>query len=293
MTYWRPLSLAWKALNGMIDRNGIEIAGYIAFTVMLSIFPFMIFVVSIAGFFGETQTGANFLNTMALFAPPEMMKTLLPAIQQVTQNRSGSLLTIGLALALYSAGSAVSALRLALNLAYGLDETRSLWWRKGQDFLIVMFGSALLILLSFGVFLWPWVWRVIAWFTFTNPDDRGIWHVLRYAVALVLIATGVVALHRILPNTRLKFRNILPGALTTTAIWIVAVISLTLYFGKFANYDATYGSLGGVIVTLMFFYISAIIFIFGGELNAALLVHAEKHRPPPNPELQSSLPLKT
>ena len=122
MTYWRPLSLAWKALNGMIDRNGIEIAGYIAFTVMLAIFPFMIFVVSIAGFFGETQTGANFLGTMAVFAPPEMMKTLLPAIQQVTQNRSGSLLTIGLALALYSAGSAVSALRLALNLAYGLDE---------------------------------------------------------------------------------------------------------------------------------------------------------------------------
>jgi membrane protein len=293
MTYWRPLSLAWKALNGMIDRNGIEIAGYIAFTVMLAIFPFMIFVVSIAGFFGETQTGANFLNTMALFAPPEMMKTLLPAIQQVTQNRSGSLLTIGLALALYSAGSAVSALRLALNLAYGLDETRSLWWRKSQDFLIVMFGSALLILLSFGVFLWPWVWRVIAWFTFTNPQDRGIWLFIRYAAALVLISAGVIALHRILPNTRLKFRNILPGALTTTAIWIVAVVSLTLYFGKFANYDATYGSLGGVIVTLMFFYISAIIFIFGGELNAALLVHAEKHAPPPNPELQSSLPLKT
>jgi len=80
--------------------------------------------------------------------------------------------------------------------------------------------------------------------------------------------------------------------LTTTVIWIIAASLLTLYFGKFANYSATYGSLGGVVITLLFFYVSAIIFIFGGELNAALMPHEEKLAPPPNPELKP-LPLKT
>ncbi len=292
MKLWWPLKLGWKAFDGLISRNGIEISGYIAFTVMLSLFPFMIFLVSVTGFFGDTRTGENFLRTMAVFAPPEMMKTLLPAIQQVTQNRSGSLLTIGLALALYSAASSVAALRLALNLSYGVEETRSFWWRKLQDFMIVIVGSVLVVLLSVAIILGPWVWRIIAWFTFVNPADQELWHIARYSAALVVLALGVVALHRILPNAALTFRQILPGALTTTIIWIITASLLTLYFGKFANYDATYGSLGGVIVTLMFFYISAIIFIFGGELNAALLATEERHAPPPNPELQSSLPLK-
>ena len=76
----RPAALIWKALYGMSCRNGFEIAGHIAFTVMLSLFPFLIFLVSVAGFFGDTRSGQDFLNTMSLFAPPAVMTTLAPAI---------------------------------------------------------------------------------------------------------------------------------------------------------------------------------------------------------------------
>jgi membrane protein len=282
-----PLNLVWKAVDGMISRNGIEIGGYIAFTTMLSLFPFMIFLVSLAGFFGATQAGENFLTTMAMFAPPEVMKTLLPAIDEVTKNRSGGLLTIGLVLALYSAGSAVAALRLALNLCYGVDEMRSFWWRKTEDFLIVIIGSILLILLSVAIILGPWAWKIFTWFLFLDPADRTLWHVARYTFAITVLAIGVIALHRVLPDAHLALRQILPGALSTTILWIVAASVLSYYFGSLANYNATYGSLGGVIITLMFFYITAIIFIFGGELNAALMAHREKHAPGPNPELRS------
>jgi membrane protein len=287
----QPLALIWKALDGMSCRNGFEIAGHIAFTVMLSLFPFLIFLVSVAGFFGDTRSGQDFLNTMSLFAPPAVMTTLQPAIQQVILNRSGSLLTIGLALSLYSASSAVAALRLALDLAYGVDENRSFLWRKVQDFAIVLFGSIIIIASSVAIIAGPWAWKLIATFAFIDPADQSLWHLARYGFTLVLLALAVIALHRILPNSRLTLRQILPGALTTTIAWIVAASVLTLYFGKFANYDATYGSLGGVVITLMFFYVSAIIFIFGGELNAALLPHEEKLAPPPNQELQS-LPVK-
>ena len=282
---WPPVALAWKSFDGLSNRNGIEIAGYIAFTVMLSLFPFMIFLVSVAGFFGDTRTGEDFLSTISLFAPPDVLKTLQPAILEVIQNRSGSLLTIGLALSLYSASSAVSALRLALDLAYGVEETRSFWLRKAQDFLIVIVGSVILMMTSVAVILGPWVWRLITWLTFMDPKNQSLWHLARYSFAIVILALAVIALHRILPNCKMKFMQILPGALTTTVIWIITASGLTFYFGEFANYSATYGSLGGVIVTLMFFYISAIIFIFGGELNATLLARHSKAPPPPNPEV--------
>jgi membrane protein len=287
----RPAALIWKALYGMSCRNGFEIAGHIAFTVMLSLFPFLIFLVSVAGFFGDTRSGQDFINTMSLFAPPAVMTTLAPAIQEVILNRSGSLLTIGLALSLYSASSAVAALRLALDLAYGVEEQRSFLWRKVQDFAVVLVGSVIIIASSVAIIAGPWVWSLIAIFTFIDPADQSLWHLARYGFTLVLLAAAVIVLHRVLPNGRLTLRQILPGALTTTIAWIVAASILTLYFGKFANYDATYGSLGGVVITLMFFYVSAVIFIFGGELNATLIAHEEKLAPPPNPEV-NALPVK-
>jgi membrane protein len=288
----QPLGILWTAIDGMSCRNGFEIAGYIAFTIMLSLFPFMIFLVSVAGFFGDTQSGQDFLYTISMFAPPAVMATLQPAINEVIQNRSGGLLTIGLALSLYSASSAVAALRLALDLAYGVEEHRSLLWRKAQDFVIVIVGSIIIMLSSLAIIAGPWLLKLVADFVFIDATDEELIHLARYGFTLLALAALVVALHVVLPNSKLTIRQILPGAVTTTITWIVAASVLTLYFGKFANYSATYGSLGGVVITLMFFYVSAIIFIFGGELNAALLPHEEKLAPPPNPELKP-LPLKT
>jgi membrane protein len=287
-----PLAFLWKVIDGMSCRNGFEIAGYIAFTVMLSLFPFMIFLVSVAAFFGDTRSGQDFLNTISLFAPPAVMMTLQPAIDEVIKNRSGSLLTIGLLLSLYSASSSVAALRLALDLAYGVDETRSFWWRKVQDFIVVVVGSIIVMLSSVAIIAGPWILNLVARFTFIDATDEDLIHLARYGFTLLLLAALVVVLHIVLPNSRLRIRQILPGALTTTVMWIVAASLLTFYFGEFANYDATYGSLGGVVITLLFFYVSAIIFIFGGEVNAAMLPHEEKLAPPPNQELKP-LPLKT
>jgi membrane protein len=287
MTARQIWGVVWRAFQGLTNRNGIEISGYIAFTTMLSLFPFLIFLVSIAGFLGDTRTGQDFISTMSLFAPPDVMKTLEPALDQVIQNRSGGLLTFGLVFALYSAASGVAALRLALNLAYGIEEKRSYWLRKAEDFGIVVVGSIVLMLISAAIILGPWIWQVIAWFNLANSGEQSLWHIARYGFTLVVLAVSVVALHRVLPDAKLRLREILPGALTTTIAWIIAASLLTLYFGKFANYASTYGSLGGVIITLMFFYISAIIFIFGGELNA-VLAEPRKARPQPQQELRPS-----
>jgi membrane protein len=284
---WIPM-LVWGAINGLIGRNGIEISGYIAFTIMLAFFPFMIFLVAVAGFFGDSDSGARFIDTLALLAPPQVATTLEPVIQEVLKNRSGGLLTIGLAGALYSAGSGVAALRLALNLSYGVDETRSYFMRKLEDFLLVIIGSVVVLLSSVAIILGPWIWGVATWLSLVDAQQQEFWHILRYGVTLIMMQTAVMALHRVLPDSHLTWRQIFPGALTTTISWIVAASLLTVYFGHFADYAATYGSLGGVVITLMFFYISAIIFVFGGELNAALIARGMTLSHTPNSELKSS-----
>ena len=138
--------LVWKAAEALVLKNGIEFSGYIAFTAMLALFPFLIFLVSIGGFLGDTTTGQEFMNTMALLVPPDVLNTLQPAMQEVLKSRSGSLLTIGLVLSLYSAASGVDALRTALNLSYGVAESRSFWFRKIENILAVLIGSVILIL---------------------------------------------------------------------------------------------------------------------------------------------------
>jgi membrane protein len=290
MKFSTAVTLGWDAIQGLSKRNGVEFSGYIAFTIMLSLFPFLIFLVSVAGFFGQTRTGEEVISTMSLFAPPDVINTLQPALQQVIQKRSGGLLTFGLLFALYSAASGVAALRIALNLTYGANETRSFLSRKLQDFFIVIVGSVVVILASAAIILGPFLWKMLAWFTFVSSDDRSAWHVARYGFTLIILATSVVSLHRVLPDTRLQWKEILPGALTTTILWVIAASVLTLYFGRYANYASTYGSLGGVIITLMFFYISAIIFIFGGELNAVLLAREKAPGAPQHRELRPSSP---
>jgi len=216
---------------------------------------------------------------MTMLAPPQVSATLQPAIEHVIQSRSGSMLTIGLLLALYSAGSGVATLRLALNLAYNVAETRSFWYRKAQDFLVVVLGSGILILATLAIVLGPQIWSLIAMLAPVAPGHRHLWHLARYGLSLAMILASVVVLHRILPNEKLTVPQILPGAVATTVAWTLAASALTLYFGHVADSTATYGSLGGVIVTLLFFYVSGIIFIFGGELNAALMKrHASRAR---------------
>jgi membrane protein len=181
-------------------------------------------------------------------------------------------------------------------MAYGVAEKRSYLWLKGEDFLIVLVGTIIVIIASASIILGPLTWKIVAWFMFFDAADTRLWHLARYGFTLFVLAVGTIALHRVLPNARLQFAQILPGALATTILWVVAASVLSFYFGKFGNYASTYGSLGGVIITLLFFYVSAIIFVFGGEVNAALLeMHHAKHpqsKTSPSPGTPDSRPAR-
>jgi membrane protein len=248
--------------------QGLELAGYIAFTAFFSLFPFVIFLAALAGFLGDRETANEFIVAMFDLLPDDVAQTLAPAVREVMGARRGGLLTVGILTTLWFASSGVEALRAGLNRAYGVTEERALWWLRLQSIAFVIAGGLIMFFLSLAVILGPLLWRALGP---TLDDLLGTelaFLTLRHLAALVLLWGALMLLHRWLPNARQAYLRVLPGVCATTLLWFVGASLFSWYIGHLADYSAFYGSLGGVAITLMFFYVTAIIFLFGAEFNA-------------------------
>lgn len=259
------------AATAMANTLALQLAGHIAYTGLLAIFPFLIFLASLAGFLGVYVDSIAGVNAVFDMLPTDVAKTLKPVINEVLRTQDGGLLTLGLLGALWVASNAFDALRIALNAAYEFDEPRPWWLMKLGSIGAVVIGGIVFILLSVLIIFGPLIWKGILYISPLSQEDRWAYSLLRYSLASTLLFLTVLALHRWLPGHRMRFRALLPGALATTVLWLAGASLFSLYVANLGNYSATYGSLGGVIITLLFFYISAVLFIFGAELNAALL----------------------
>jgi membrane protein len=264
------VALAWDAGERLVDEDGLEMSGHVAFTAMLALFPFLVFLAALAGLVGDVHGAETFVEYLFLFVPQEIVRTLVPAINQVLSTPRTDLAAIGLVAALWSAMSGVDALRVSLNRAYGAIEHRPYWRRKVMDFAFVLLGSIMIVLLTIGIVLGPLVAQVLTRMLGMFAPELDLWARGRYVVTLAVMLAGLVVVHRWLPNVKHRARDVLPGAIATTVLWVLAAMLFGEYLGRFANYGATYGSLAGVIAALLFFYVSAILFVYGGQLNAAL-----------------------
>ncbi|HEX6114931.1 MAG TPA: YihY/virulence factor BrkB family protein [Geminicoccaceae bacterium] len=260
-----PYHAAWRLV--MVD-EGLELSGYIAFTAFLSLFPFLIFLAALAGFLGDRETADAFIEGMFEFMPDDVAETLAPAVREVVGARQGGLLTFGILATLWFASNGFEALRTGLNRAYGVTEQRAIWWLRLQSIAFVISGGLIILFLSLVVILGPLVWKVLGPAVDRVLEIRLLFGMGRYVLAGVLMFGALTLLHRWLPNTRQAIARILPGVGATTVLWLVGASLFAWYVGNLTDYSAYYGSLGGVAITLVFFYISAIIFIFGAEINA-------------------------
>ena len=254
----------------LLRHEGFELSGYIAFTAILALFPFLIFLTALAGFLGDAESADRIIATLFDLAPAAVVQVLAPILREVLTQQHGGLLTVSILFALWTASSGVEALRTLLNRCYEVTETRSFWQTRPLSVVIVVGGASLSLVLSIGLVLGPILWRVVTSYVPVSGAWFLPWVVLRYGLAAILVSGGLVALHRMLPNCRQPMRRVWPGAATTALLWLAAAASFSVYVDNFASYSVTYGSLGGAIMVLMFFYVSAVIFAFGAELNAAL-----------------------
>ena len=265
--------IVYDAIERFLADDGWMVASYIALTTLMSLFPLLIFVAALAGFFG-TQSLSNEVARLIFGTwPAAVAEPMAEEVRNVLTQPRGGLLTFGAVFALYFASSAIEALRTGLNRAYHFTEIRPWWILRLYSIAFVGMMSIALLALAFLVVVWLGIWaRLVGSF-----PELGHFHGLLSGI-LALSAPLFLA-HRYLPVRRMRFLDIAPGVAVTVVCSIIFGWGFGLYLASFPlNYASMYAGLGSVMAALVFLYSIAAIFVFGGELNAAIMHAREAHK---------------
>lgn len=254
-----------------IRDDGFAMASHVALSVLLAVFPLLIFIAALAGFFG-LEGAADSVSDLIFDAwPQSVAQPVVREIHQVLTVPRGDLLTFGVVASLWFSSNGLEALRTALNRAYRMRENRSFFFLRLQSLGLVIAGAVIMIAFTFLVVLGPLVIEaIVAWVPGLEEQIRSF-DFVRLIVAGLLIGIGLMASHWLLPAGERRVVDLLPGVCTTMVLWMICGAAFGAYLANFANYVSTYGGLAGIMSALVFLYICSLAFILGGELNAALI----------------------
>lgn len=274
---WQIAVDAFRRFN---DNEGWAIASHIALSALMALFPFLIFVTAMAAsLFGSRELADETARILLETWPDVIADPIAAEIRNVMSGLPGDALTFAVLIAIFFASSGIESLRIGLDRAYGVREGRAWWLLRIESVAYVVVGGAALLVLSFLVVLYPLMWAsVIRYATWFERFGQFLEFVRLGAAAAVLIVALLVA-HWWLPAGRRKFRDILPGALVTMALWLGAGMVFGRYLASFAyTYVTYYAGLASVMAALVFLYLVAMIFIYGAELNASISRARKKGR---------------
>ena len=250
------------------DDNVSALSAQLAFFLLLALFPFVLFLLNLLSF--TTITSADFVENIAGFLPTEVEKLFRDIVSEILGAKSPGLLSIGAIVTLWSASRGISAISFGLNMAYDKRESRS-FFKVAAITILFTLGIAVMVLAALLFLIFG---EVLARDIFSCFDGAEafthLWRILRYIVPLAIMLLVFSLLYKFVPNCRLRFKHVLPGALLATLGWAAVSFIFSIYVNNFANYTRIYGSIGGVIILLVWLYISSLVVLLGGELNAAL-----------------------
>ena len=260
----------YRAFQRMLDEDGMMAAGHIAFTAFLSLFPFLIFLAALAGFLSSAEDIPRIVDLMFKFMPSEVATAMAPAVTEVISMKPTGLLTFGFVGTLWAASSGVESLRIALNRAYRVTKKRPMWRRRLQSLLFVGLAAFLIFFISLLVLFGPVLWDFAKTLLYFNFLQELVFDISRYMAALMILTGALLILHRFLPHIKQQAKYLLPGVLFTSFSFLTGGTVFSAYIANFGNFNITYGSLGSIVISLLFFYMTAILFIYGAYLNAAI-----------------------
>ena len=274
-----PLKLAARialdAFRHFLADDGWAIASHIALSTLMALFPFLIVVTALAGFFfGSKQLADEAARILLEAWPQEVAGPIALDIAGVLTDTRTGVLTFGSLFALYFASSGVEGLRIGLNRAYDAVEQRSWWLLRLESIGYVIVGAVAILAFSFLVVLAPFIWEKLLHYVPTLEPLSGLITFARYAVAVVVLVIALLIVHRWLPAGRRAFGEIAPGILATLALWLVTGAAFGRYLAEYAfAYVSMYAGLASAMIALVFLYVCATIFIYGGELNSVIAKH--------------------
>ena len=282
--------VCFDAFYTFLADDGWAIASHIALSTLMALFPFLIVLTSLAGFFGSKELADQAAGLLLQVWPRQVANSLSGEIHDVLTTTRGDILTIGAVLAVYFASNGVEALRVALNRAYAVIEPRRWYWLRleliGYTLVAAFTSLAMAFLIVLGPLMLEAARRHIPIIVETNEN---LLNIARYSVTILALVVALFVLHAWLPAGRRGFLQILPGIVFTLAASMISGTVFGQYLARFANnYVTMYAGLASVIIALVFLYFIAAIFVYGGELNAAII----KSRLPHGVSLQAAQSLR-
>jgi membrane protein len=273
----RFVRIPYDAFLRFQEDDGWAIASHIALNTLMSLFPFLILVTALAGFFGTREISDQVAQLLLEAWPKEVATPIASEISDVLTTARGGALTVGVVFALYFSSNCVESLRIGLNRAYNQHETRNVVMLRLESIGYVLVGAIAMIALAFFVVLGPLLFfTALKYFPWLEPLE-ATFTFARLGIATLVLIVALLLVHKWLPVGRRTLGEIAPGIITTLVLWLVTGIAFGRYLSEFAgNYTKTYAGLSSVMIALVFLYWTASIFVYGGELNTAIKIAREK-----------------
>ncbi len=268
-----------EAIVALYEQSGITLASAVAFSFIVSLFPFCIFIGSLAGLVGGRELAEQAVSIMVETLPQRVAETLEPEVMQIMGTTRIDLVTVSAAFALFFATGAIETMREALNGAYRVAETRRYPVCLSISTAFVIVGAMSLLLLTAALVVWPAISSRLEPQWLARPEAAWVQRLLssnwlasgtRYLAAGAVIAVQLFAMHIWLAAGRRTIREVWPGVMLSVLLWI-GVAGLFSRYLDLNDYARFYGGMSQVMATLIFFWVSAVIVILGAELNRGLI----------------------
>ena len=271
---WREL--LQRTFREVNEDDCLGLAAQLSYYFFLALFPAVLFLLAIASFFPIANLNDELLRTLGPFAPPDVLKFLEEQLTRLSNADSGGILTIGFLGTVWSSSAAVVAIIGSLNRAYDIEEGRP-WWKVRITAIGLTFALAIFMILSFMLILaGPTLAEYLARTFGLGPVFEWGWKILQWPLAFAMVSTAIGLIFFFAPDAEQEWVWITPGAVLATILWILISLGFKFYVVNFADYNATYGALGGVMAVLLWFYVSGLAILIGAEMNAEI-EHASPH----------------
>jgi membrane protein len=267
----RAFAIALDAFYRFLADDGWAIASYIALSTLMALFPFLILVTALAAFLGSKNLADEVANLLLDTWPKEVAAPIAGEMHRVLTTTRGDVLTASAVFSVYFSSSGVESLRIGLNRAYRVVETRNWFLLRFESIVYVLVGALALLALAFLVVLAPLLFATALKYAPWLAPLEATFTFVRFAVATFVITLALVLVHKWLPAGHRRYREIVPGILATLMLWLAGGILFGRYLAEFAStYVTYYAGLASVMTALVFLYLTAAIFMYGGELNSAI-----------------------
>lgn len=250
--------------------DGWAMASHLAISTLMALFPFLIFVTTLAGFLGAGALSEAVVSLVFDTWPDQIAAPIAAEVNNVlTVPRSG-FLTLGVIATAFFASNGVEALRTSLNRAYRVTESRSLLFRRLQSLVFVLIATASFLAVSYLLVLAPLVTTFATEYMPWLEPHLGTTALWRYTIAVTVIVISLIIVHFWLPDGKRRFRHVMPGIGMTLVAWLAGSLLFAFYLERFSTYVTTYAGLASMMIAVVFLYILSAIFILGGEFNASI-----------------------